>query len=75
VFLYRLLVSCCAADAQPVGLVVRVASLEGIEQNRWYRTRGIVEMVEVEGQHGGEYLGMRASNVERAEEPESPFLF
>ncbi len=75
VFIYRLLVSCCAADAQPVGLVVQVDSLEGIEQNEWYRVRGIVKMVEVEGPEGGEYLGMRASEFATTEEPALPFLF
>lgn len=74
-YLYRLLITCCAADAQPLGLIVQIDSPESIESNRWYLAEGVVSMVKVEELGDKPFLGLIADNLRAAEEPDIPFLF
>jgi putative membrane protein len=45
--LFRFVVACCAADASPVGAMVRVADAELYEANTWVRITGRVELVPI----------------------------
>jgi putative membrane protein len=74
-YLYRLLITCCAADAQPLGLIVRSESLLQVEPNQWYRAEGVVTMMPVEGEGDHEFLGMDAKSITKSEEPDFPFMF
>lgn len=46
---FRYLITCCAADAQPVGVFISSRAEEGIENNQWVRVKGTVELRKMDG--------------------------
>lgn len=40
---FRYLVSCCAADALPLGIVIKKEAAKGIQDNDWVRVTGVVQ--------------------------------
>ena len=47
--LFRFVIACCAADAQPVGLLVEGGGLSGLEEDSWARVSGRFEIRDVDG--------------------------
>ncbi len=48
--LYRFVVVCCAADAQPVSVLVKTADLDKVKDDTWVQTRGTLRNVNQDGQ-------------------------
>jgi uncharacterized repeat protein (TIGR03943 family) len=72
----RFIMSCCAADAQAIGLIVEWPGAESLRDDTWVRVRGTVEVAEWGGAllphimaHDGE------SGVERLDQPQNPYLY
>ena len=64
--LFRFVIACCAADAQPVGLLVEGAGLSGFEEDAWARVSGRFEIRDVGGVSS---LVIVPDSVERIEAP------
>lgn len=46
---FRYLITCCAADAQPVGVFISSGVTQGLENNQWVRVKGEVELRKMDG--------------------------
>ena len=46
---FRYLVSCCAADALPLGVVIKKEAAKGIQDNDWVRITGVVSQETLDG--------------------------
>ncbi|MFQ3577441.1 MAG: hypothetical protein SNJ52_00300 [Verrucomicrobiia bacterium] len=70
--LVRLMVNCCAADAQPVSVQVRVADLPNVNEMDWIRVEG---RLHIRLEAGENVPTIEADLVERAETPEEIYIF
>ncbi len=71
--LFRFFSSCCAADAFPAGLLVRMPEeAENYPENEWIRVKGEVTLIDSEGK---EFAGLNAQALESAEEPPDPIVY
>lgn len=68
----RFVVTCCAVDAQPVGLAVRAVDGPVPDQGRWVRVEGVWEVADVGGQRRGVIAAKRLTPTER---PDQPYLY
>jgi uncharacterized repeat protein (TIGR03943 family) len=68
----RFIVTCCAVDATPVGLLVAGKWQDGFSQNDWVRVEGTFALQEVAGQ---EELVVVAENITIVPEPAIPYIF
>ncbi len=66
-YLFRFIIYCCAADAFPAGLIVTGYDGGDIEKDGWYRLRGRIGYLEVEGK---EYVSVEAEELTGIGEPE-----
>jgi len=46
---FRYLITCCVADAQPVGVFISSRTGAGLENNQWVRVKGRVELRKMDG--------------------------
>ncbi|MBU1340487.1 MAG: TIGR03943 family protein [Proteobacteria bacterium] len=46
---FRYLITCCAADAQPIGLVIKKNNIQQIKNNDWVRITGVVHEETIDG--------------------------
>ncbi|MBI9074494.1 MAG: TIGR03943 family protein [Desulfatibacillum sp.] len=63
---FRFYVTCCAADAVPVGIFARGKGLDSLKNDQWVRVRGIVRLEPILGQ---ELPSMEVSQVEKLPPP------
>ncbi|WP_022665989.1 TIGR03943 family putative permease subunit [Desulfospira joergensenii] len=63
---YRYFVSCCAADAMPVGVFLARPGEIDIEENQWVRVAGQVTLKQLDGY---EMIFMTLENIEIREKP------
>ncbi len=71
VWLARFIVTCCAVDAQPVGVPVRIEGWDGhYEEDEWVEVEGTFQ--ESETSRGTE-LVLMPSSVQQIEEPSNPY--
>ncbi|MCC6353434.1 MAG: TIGR03943 family protein [Verrucomicrobiae bacterium] len=71
--LVRMFVVCCAADARVLGVKVEGAAPAGIEEMEWVQVEGTLAF-EQSGP-GVPQPTIRAARVEKADEPDEPFLY
>lgn len=71
---FKYLISCCAADAQPLGIFVEKEKTEGISDNDWVKVTGVVNWQEKEG---SAKIVMTLKHIEKLEKPDkiSAYLF
>jgi putative membrane protein len=68
---FRFVMVCCAADAAPVGALVAWNDLAELPNEAWVRVRGAVSIEEIDGEIGPL---ITASEIERIERPQNPYL-
>jgi uncharacterized repeat protein (TIGR03943 family) len=68
----RFIVTCCAADASGVGLLVDWPDAAGLAENGWVRVRGPVRAAELNGQR---LPLIAAASVEPVDQPEHPYMY
>lgn len=71
VWLARFVLSCCAVDAQPVGVPVHIENWEEqFEQDQWVEVEGIFEFADTDQ---GRQLVLEPERVEAIDEPDNPY--
>jgi putative membrane protein len=68
----RFTVSCCVADASPVGLVVRWPETESLPDNQWVEVSGRFEPGFFDGQPTPILI---VTSLERIDPPRQPYLY
>lgn len=72
-YVSRFVVTCCAVDAQPIGLPVRSAGWEGrFEEDAWVRVKG--SFVAAEKGTVSDPVVVDPERVEPTEEPQNPYV-
>jgi uncharacterized repeat protein (TIGR03943 family) len=72
IVLFRFVVTCCAADARPVGLMVDCGGAPLPEKDAWYEVEGRVEKTTLAGRAA---LVIRNATLTKAKRPEPPYLY
>lgn len=71
VIVFRFTIACCAADAQPVAVLVRSPEVRGIKKDTWVRVEGEL----VPAAFGGRVLPLiRADRIQKIRRPIDPYL-
>jgi uncharacterized repeat protein (TIGR03943 family) len=70
--LFRFVVLCCVADAQPLAMLADIEGTEIPPEDAWVQATGYVETVEVEGRTS---LIIRCDELQRANPPAEHYLF
>lgn len=68
----RFTVSCCVADASPIGLPVNYSGFSDLKEGDWVRIQGVFEAGDFRGQFTPI---LQAETVEVVEQPEHPYLY
>lgn len=68
----RLMMSCCTADLQPVGLLCRYDGAAALVQDNWLKVTGIIREAEYNGQKTPAII---ASKVEEAKKPDNEYVY
>ncbi len=68
---YRFVITCCAADALPVGALVEPGTLEKFADDEWIRATGIMRTTMVDGEPSPLVM---ATKVEKIDPPANPYL-
>jgi uncharacterized repeat protein (TIGR03943 family) len=68
----RFIVTCCAADASGVALLVEWPDAPALVENDWVRVRGAVRVAELDGRP---IPLVQAASVEPTEQPEHPYMY
>lgn len=69
--LFRFVMTCCAADAQPVAVVLKADDLADLAEDQWIRVTGTARLTEVDGR---ERPLLTAESVEKIDPPSNPYL-
>lgn len=69
---YRYLITCCAADAQPIFVFVNTKNLEAVFGERWVKVKGTVEYT---GEKGKQVITINADSLEYVKEPAFPYAY
>jgi uncharacterized repeat protein (TIGR03943 family) len=70
----RFIISCCAADAVPVGIIVRWPNADDFPDDAWVVVRGHFEPGTLRGEPAPDPI-MVADSVESTEIPKQPYLY
>lgn len=70
--LLRFVITCCAADAQPIGVMVESENISYLENDQWVRVNGIVQIKEKEGER---VLTIIADDVDSIPKPKEQYLY
>lgn len=68
----RLMMACCTADLQPVGLLCRYDGAAALVQDTWLKVTGVIKEVEYNGQKTPAII---ASKVEEAKKPNNEYVY
>jgi putative membrane protein len=68
---YRLLMTCCAADARPVGVVVEYHKPNAYQKGGWIKVEGVVGVTDFKGRR---LIKIAAESVTPADPPTDPYL-
>jgi uncharacterized repeat protein (TIGR03943 family) len=68
---FRFLMICCVADAQPFAVLVRGPVPDGIKNEDWIQIEGVLEETKVEGQPAPV---LNAKRISKVPEPTNPYL-
>jgi uncharacterized repeat protein (TIGR03943 family) len=69
--LYRFALTCCAADAQPLEMLVHFADARSLANDSWVRVEGV--LIRLESEPELKYL-LTANRVDKIEPPENSYL-
>lgn len=72
-WLFRFTMICCAADAIPIGVIVRHPSVGSLDRDTWIRVRGRAEIDTTDDGH--KTLRIRADRVQKIEPPSDPYMY
>lgn len=70
--LARMLMVCCVADLQPMGLVCRYVAADTVREKSWYRIKGVIE---TETTDEGVIPLLRVESVEKIEKPQREYVY
>jgi uncharacterized repeat protein (TIGR03943 family) len=71
-YISRYVLSCCAADARPIGLPVSYDREKfAVNENEWLEMKGIFKLMEVEGE---ETLTVELVEMNIIGDPENPYI-
>lgn len=70
--LFRFIINCCVADAQPIALFVNTDEIENYQDDDWVRVIGVMEAEEISGRTA---LAIRAEKLERIDKPRDIYLY
>lgn len=71
-FCYQLLMFCCAADARPVGVLVKYGESGNLAAGSWIRVEGILGIETIQDK---QVMQITAERVETIDPPKEQFLF
>ncbi len=71
-YLFRFVVVCCVADAQPAAILVENGETERPRQNAWVRVEGLVDTIKVGGRTG---VIVRKASMTGIPVPKDPYLY
>ncbi|MCM8773101.1 MAG: TIGR03943 family protein [Candidatus Omnitrophica bacterium] len=66
--LIRFLITCCAADATPLGIEVKYENIEELKNEEWVKVKGKVKIED------GKII-IYAENIEKINPPSDPYLY
>ncbi len=69
---FRFLITCCAADAAPFGILVKAENIDGLKINDWVQVQGLLGSIELDGKT---HLAIIAEEVKKVKRPGSPFMY
>jgi uncharacterized repeat protein (TIGR03943 family) len=72
IVLFRFAITCCAADAQPVGVLVTGKGLEGLTKDTWIRVSGKLTKTRIKDQ---DVPTIEVQTIERIKPPADPYLY
>ncbi|MBI5960202.1 MAG: TIGR03943 family protein [Chloroflexi bacterium] len=67
----RFIVSCCVADAQPIGMVVEWPESASLREDSWVRVRGVFEVRQLDGI---DFPWLIAQELTFVDQPQNPYL-
>lgn len=70
-YCYRLLMVCCAADASPIGVIVKWPETRKLKNGTWVKVQGPVGLTVFEGEN---YPTISAARVEKTTPPNNRFI-
>jgi uncharacterized repeat protein (TIGR03943 family) len=70
--LFRFVITCCTADAQPVGVLVKTPKAADLKPDTWVRVEGVIEKMRVEGD---EVPTIATDRIEVIPTPARPYLY
>lgn len=68
----RLMMACCTADLQPVGLLCRYENAPELKQDSWVKVEGTIKIIDYKGEQTAIII---ADNVSNAEKPEYEYVY
>jgi uncharacterized repeat protein (TIGR03943 family) len=71
-FVSRFILSCCAADAYAVGMIVEPPVGVSIQQDQWLQVKGAVDLVSFDG-HNAPLI--HATTITPVNQPDQPYLY
>lgn len=77
-FVSRMLVSCCAADSQLVGLIVQTPLAKNYKDNEWVRVKGVTKMMPAINPYTNEEeqrIVIEVKEIETIEAYETPYVY
>lgn len=69
--IFRFVITCCAADAQPVGMLVQTDTKNLPESDQWVQVQGKLELHQVDGR---DQFVIVATSITVIDPPQSPYL-
>ena len=68
----RFVVSCCVADANPIGLIIHTPDADSYADDAWLRVSGVFQL----GEFDGETVAIvEATQIEEVDPPSQPYLY
>lgn len=74
----RMLMSCCAADSQFIGLLARGSEAQSLKADEWVRVSGKINYIEYKGPFVSDKKTIPVimiKNVEKIQKPENPYVY
>ncbi len=63
----RLMMACCTADLQPVGLLCRYENAPELKQDSWVKVEGTIKIIDYKGEQTAIIIADKVSNAEKPE--------
>jgi putative membrane protein len=71
-YLFRFLIVCCVADAQPIAVLVEQGAIERPRQNTWVKVEGFADATKVGSETA---MIIRKATVTSIKAPKDPYLY